>query len=363
MSRPDATPRPETRRRIEFLICGSPNDAFYSQIAFFRRCLDHLGGDWEAARVVAVFGADRVRPLPARWRPHFSDIEVHHAAPEAFARDRFFAASDLRFRLLDPDADVSIISDADTALLRPLPDDVLDEMIDEPAIAAVPAHYPFPVLVDGRPTFGAEGLYPGMPPEDAWAALGRLVLGRPMETPYRHVLDGTGSIRGFRSLPGPLPTRVRTAAGLLRNYRRRSGEFIACPLYPNYGFVAGSPALLRTLAGELDELHPVVAEHVGGSFYGQVAIAVAIERASLPARALPIVYNFPNEPRADALYPDEIDRIVVLHYMNTTHFDRHRVFADAASFDEFLGLALRGSNGAFQRHVRLVTGGTYPFGP
>ena len=42
--------------KLDFLLCGSANDAFFSQIAFFRLCLNALGGVYSDARVVAVFG-------------------------------------------------------------------------------------------------------------------------------------------------------------------------------------------------------------------------------------------------------------------------------------------------------------------
>jgi hypothetical protein len=85
---------------VEFLLCGSPNDAFYSQIAFFRLSLDRLGEQSRAARVVAVFGAVECPPLPERWAPYFERIEVYYVSGETFRRKQLFAASDRRFELL-----------------------------------------------------------------------------------------------------------------------------------------------------------------------------------------------------------------------------------------------------------------------
>jgi hypothetical protein len=50
--------------RLDFVIPASPNDGFYSQIAFFRLALDRLGGIYRQARLVAVLKMVR---LTAAW--------------------------------------------------------------------------------------------------------------------------------------------------------------------------------------------------------------------------------------------------------------------------------------------------------
>jgi hypothetical protein len=102
--------------KIEFLLYGSPDDAFYSQIAFFRLSLDHLGDEGRAARVVAVFAAVERSPLPERWALCFERIEIHYVDGDAFRRR--LPASDQRFDLLSSDADCSCLCDADTVLVR-----------------------------------------------------------------------------------------------------------------------------------------------------------------------------------------------------------------------------------------------------
>ena len=61
--------------KVEFAIAGSPNDAFFSQMAMFRLALSDLGGTYKAARVICVFGDSEVQPIPERWREAFKDIE------------------------------------------------------------------------------------------------------------------------------------------------------------------------------------------------------------------------------------------------------------------------------------------------
>jgi len=317
--------------RIEFLLCGSPNDAFYSQVAFFRFSLNQLGDVYRAARLVAVFGAEEYPPLPCRWKRPFDRIEVVNAPVAEFQEHRFFAASDLRYKLLDPAADLSVLCDADTVLVRPLPEEFLEEMKTYPALCGVVAHYPFPINRDmgGDPNDG--GFFHGMPQAQAWERMGQIVLGRPISRPLRYtLLEGTDDDR--------------------------------CPFYINYGFLAGPSYLLVNLHRQLEEIQPVVIRALRNDFYGQVAIALAVERAGLPWRALPMRFNFPNDPNADRLHPEELENVVLLHYLRHTKFDRGTIFASRDSFDKFLAIPHVGSDRVFHDHVRRTTGGVYPFG-
>ncbi len=72
-------------------------------------------------------------------------------------------------------------------------------------------------------------------------------------------------------------------------------------------------------------------------------------------------YNFPNDPVADAMYPDELSSALVIHFLRTDRFDRHRIFASASAFRDFLDLPLGGSNRILQQRVAKITAGNYPF--
>lgn len=315
--------------RAEFLLCGSPDDAFYSQIAFFRLSLDHFGDDGRATRVVAVFGGEGFQHLPSRWVRHFDRIEVHYVAPERFRQQRLFAASDLRYALLTPGSMCSCLCDADTVLVRPLPRTFLEDVQREPAICGVAAHYPFPIEVDTR-KHSADGLYPGMPQGLAWDRLGGAILGRPPSRRLRYTL-----------LEGECDNR--------------------CPFYINYGFLAGPPDLLQRLHENLMEVQPRLDAMIGGYFIGQIGIALSVERASIPCRSLPMRFNFPNDRIADRLHEKELEHVVLIHYLRTSTFDRHQIFAEPGAFQEFLSLDMVGSDRILQQHVINVTGGTYPF--
>ncbi len=303
--------------KLDFLIPGSPNDAFLSQIAFFRLALDALGEVYRRARVVAVLGDEKIVPIPVRWSRYFQRIEVEWADPAEFKRRGYVAQGDRRYELFRPDADMVILCDADTAVMRALPG-LAASLIVEPAFVGVIAHYHFP-WADST----------GEPERD-WDRLAASLLGREMALEYRY------------SLQDPAIAN-------------------RCPFYVNYGFLAGPPALMsrffQAYRAMVSRVHRIVANH----FSCQVTIPLAIAESGLPATALPMRYNFPNDPKAEALYPDELGRIVVLHYLRTSHFDRHNVFTEKDKFEEFLGLELAGSNREFQTFVRKLTAEHYPF--
>jgi hypothetical protein len=306
-------------------MCGSPTDAFWSQAAIFRCSLDSLGVDYQSARLVLSLGsASGVACVPARWRSWFSRIEVHCAPAEAFASLGDGAQGHELYRLVDPSADISIICDADSLLIRPLPEDFLQAFARDPAICGVIAHYPPPLTP-----------YPGTPAPDAtntvelWQLLARRILGRPIEakTPY--------------SLPSGTAT---------------------CPsFYINHAFLAGPPEMLKELHSQQEDVRPLVRAVLDNDFYDQIAIAFAVERGGLPHRALSMRYNFPNDPVADQLYPEELKNIILLHYLRTNAFDRHCIFANEDDFERFMSASLTGSNEVFQAYIARLTCRSYLF--
>lgn len=310
--------------RLEFLMCGSPTDAFWSQAAIFSRSLSFLGPPFASARFVLCVGAPDGRvPLPDRWVPWFRDIEVRWAEMDEYRRDGDGAQGHALFRLIDTTMDVSVICDADTLWIRPLPAAFFDRMREAPAICGVPAHFP-PSLISDRGTAQT----PLASHMLLWERLADEILGCPLPLPHRYSL-----------LPEPEP----------------------CPFYINHGFVAGPSPLMQSLGRELDRVLPAVRDTLDNDFYDQIGIAIAVARSGLPCRMLPMRFNFPNDPLADERYPDELENVVLMHYLRTTAFDRHRIFAGPAAFARFMELPLTGSNRVFQEHVARLTGGRYPW--
>lgn len=259
---------------VEFLLCGSPDDAFYSQVAFFRLSLDQLGDQGRGARVVAVLGAEHAPSLPSRWARHFQRIEVHHAPPDQSGRTLLEAASDLRYRLVTPGCPCSCLCDADTVLARQLPQGFLDELRRQPAVC------------------GVAGSPPGI----------------------------------------------------------------------DTGFIAGPADLLTRLHDEVLALRAEVQGLSSGAEAGASAVALAVERAEIPWRALPLRFDYSNDRRTHELHAEELAEVILIHYLHDPGVDRQRIFADRQAFESFLTLDLAGSDRAFRDRVLEVTGGAYPFG-
>lgn len=303
--------------KLEFLLCGSPNDGFFSQMAFFRLCLDRLGGPEAAARLVCVFGDHSVEEIPARWQPYFQGIEVHWAHAAGADNPHHVLQHNMRFDLVDPGADVSFLCDADVAVLAPV-SQLAQSLIDNPALAGTIGHYHFP----------REGL--DRDPARDWPQIARAALGRDIPRPYRYTL-----------MPPETPP--------------------AAPFYINFGVFAGPPEYLAQFHERDLQIRPKVAAILDDWWAPQVSLSLTCAELGLPVRALPMRYNYPNDPKADALYPDEMAQIALLHYLRPQQFKREQVFAEANVFDAFLKKPLSGSNAIFQRFVADVTGGRYPF--
>ncbi|WP_158545823.1 hypothetical protein [Thalassococcus profundi] len=303
--------------KLEFLLCGSPTDGFFSQMAFFRLCLDALGGDEARARLVCTFGDHTVEEIPARWQPYFERIEVHWAHAPGAPNPAHMHQHEMRFDLLDPTADLSVLCDADVAVLAPV-GPMARELLAEQALGGVIAHYHFPW--EGR----------DRNPGRDWPEIARAVLGRDIATPYRYTL-----------VPQEDPPEA--------------------PFYINYGMFAGPPAQLAAFHAHDLQLRPRVAAQLGDWWAPQVSLALTCIDLGLPVRALPMRWNFPNDPIADRMYPQELEHVVFLHYLRGQAFRRDRVFADAQAFARFLDRPVEGSNAVFQRAVARITGGRYPF--
>lgn len=286
----------------------------------FRRSLDRLGGIYQRADVVAVFGGSVVEELPERWQPHFERITVRHASPADFKVDSYRAQGDARWKCAPAGSDIAIMADADTMILRPI-DDLLSRLIESPAIAGTIAHYPFPQ-------------FPGETPRDKWASLARDWAGRDMPLTYVHSLTRQTDPPWFRE----------------------------CPFYINFGFVLVPRQLLDPLGSTYRSLTEHIPPALKDPFYGaQVALTLAIYKHDLARYAFDIKYNFPNDPVAEELHASSLADIRVIHYLRTDQFDRNQIFATRQAFDSFLALPLTGSSLILQDHVRRIAGGQYPF--
>jgi len=306
-----------TNLKLEYLICGSPTDAFFSQIAFFRLCLNRLGKTYRKARLVAVFGDQMKEVIPNRWRPYFKNIEVHWAHEIGAENPNHVLQHNRRFDLIDPSADVSFICDADVAVLRPM-DDLVSELISRPKLAGVIAHYHFP-------WGGREG-----DPDEDWRELSEGVLGKEIARPFTYTLT-----------PDELGQRA--------------------PFYINFGMLAGTPDLLARFHNRDMVIRQEVAKYLGDWWAPQVSLSLTCADLELATQCLPMRYNFPNDPKAVEFHPGELEQVVFLHYLRREHFKREEIFVNESAFQEFLSMPLSGANAEFQTFVKTATSGSFPF--
>lgn len=305
--------------RLQFLIAGAPSAAFCSQIAMFKRGLDHLGPPYSSARLTAVFGDDKITVLPPHWASHMMGIETVFAEPADFALYNAFAQGDLRFELVDPDADVVLMFDADTLLLRPIPE-LLEQSLARPALRGVIAH---------RSPF-----HPG----SSWEEVGTAFPDAPLVFDHEYAL-------AYHEVEGK---------------QRR----VPCPFYINQGVMCATPEIFGDLGPKMKALrHAFIARWPDQlMFSSQIALTLAFAKHAIPHEAIPMRYNFANRPsEADVQYPEELAQVAVLHYQERTLFDRHKIFTSQDEFERFIGLELEGSHRVFQDHVKVITDGLYPF--
>jgi len=321
--------------KLDFLISASPNAGFFSQIAFFRLCLNALGGDYAKARLVAVFGDHDDEIIPDNWLACLEGTEVVWAHAPGEVNPCHRAQHDRRFEVIRKDADLAILCDADVVLMRPI-NDLVQSLVARPALAGVIAYLHFPWKRKGRFPFTRKSRFPWIgrgrlrDPSVEWREIAKAAIGRDIDRPYRYT---------FLDENTP-PT---------------------APFYINYGMFAGPPKLLETFYQRDRELRSPVAELIGHWWAPQVSLALTCADLELPTLELPMRYNFPNLPEAEQLHPEEARNVVFLHYLQTESFDRTKVFASESNFDQFVGLKLEGSNRIFQEHVIRITDSVYPF--
>lgn len=304
-----------------FLIAANLDAGFLSQVAAISRALRALPRTRWDTSILLCTGGDADPTLLQRWRPHLPDVDLVLVSPARFALEGMWAQSDDVFRLAPRDADVLVALDADTLPVASL-EPVLDEVLETGAVAGLPAHYHVPGFGD-------------TPPREAWRRLADGLVDAPLAFDHACTLMDPSHAPEYRELPFYLNFGV--------------------VFFPRTAFDAWVPAYL-------DVRRQLMARMTHPGFSGQVALTLALARTGARTRALPMRYNFPNDPIADRLHPSELANVVVFHYLRTGRFDRQRIFAGEAEYRDFLALDLAGSDQVFQQAVRRLLGDAYPFG-
>jgi hypothetical protein len=275
---------------------------------------------WEPSIHLYVGGARNEREQ-AKWRPFLSDVEVHWTSNDDFARNGDWAQSDDVFRFPTANADVVIAIDADTFPVQSL-EHILDEVADTQSMAGVIAHYPNVISPSDASV------------RDAWKRMASGLIDVPLDFPFVHSLVSRES-----------PPESRVA-----------------PFYLNFGLVFFARKAFADVAPRYLSIRPQLMGRMPyPDFSGQVALTLAATSAAVKTEALPMRYNFPNDPVAERMYPEELEHVVVFHYLRTTSFDRHLIFTSEEQYSRFLALTLKGVDLRFQQSVKSIIGPEYPF--
>lgn len=305
---------------VEFLIPGSPNDAFCSQIAFFSLALKKLGPPYNSARVVFCCGNEFPKKIYQRWANYLASVEIRQVSQSEAENDSIFAQIDARFDAVSTDADISIFCDADILVVRRL-DNLLLKIVDQNRIAGSIAHFPVPYRRD-------------ISTSEAWAQLFHEMRVRPNDQWFRHTLTGSGAV---------LSDSI-------------------CPFYVNFGFVMAPPRIWKTLKSDACEIRRKLMSILDAPYFSaQVALTLAIYKNDISVESLPLRYNYPNDEAADLLWPQERQYATVYHYLRDASFDRAKIFCTKSDFLKFITSSMSGSNLDFQRYIYKITKGNYPF--
>ncbi len=286
---------------LEFRLPIAPTPSFYHRIRFFCAALRRLGPGYADAPVQVTVG-DRADMKKVgnenRWSENFP-IQWHRVPDELCEKHGYFGTSDFRYFLPESKADLVILADADTAVVRPLGDALTWMLRDEASIAGHMAHGPPPVTVRARPE---------MKSADLW--------------PY---------LFGEFSIPWP---------GQLSGYSMdREGRLPLVPAYYNLGFVVLNRTALALFRERIAEIRDHLNAIVVSEMRCQMAVTLLSYRHGMQRQNLSADFNAANDERHLAHNQVSLEDIRVIHYLRPSELDRES-FLGPDQRDHFLRASL-----------------------
>lgn len=307
---------------IEFHLSISPTIEMLTMARVFDATLARFGGMGRRARVVVTVGADQVPDdLPTRLPWADPDrIEFRRCPEDLYARRGIWGTVTRRLQY-DHSADVAVLADADLVVTGRM-DDLANRVRAEPAITGLIAH----------------------------------------ATPFRDGGDRWDDIFAAAGL-GP-PERTHQYTGWPYMAWQRDGGWQAAeepphrwaPPYFNHGFVAAPGALLNAVGRVYEHMLDAAAAVVDTVFVGQIALTLAIVHLDLPRAELPMRYNFGNDPRLEALHPDELRDVRAVHVLRRHQgVEKKELYAGIDRIKELVArTSLWGANEAMRRSLGAV---------
>ena len=278
--------------KLEFRIPILPNPGFCAQVRLFALSLRELGSHYATAKIfVSLSGEADAEAVAAEnsWSRNLP--VVWSAVPVELERaDPYLAAGHWRY-IAPCDADVVVMSDADTCVVRPF-DDLLRKLDQrQPLAAGLQAHVnPF--------------------------------LGAPNEAGWQAVLASAG-------LPD-VPLTERYSLDIEDTYG-------LAPPYFNYGFVAfNRTAFARVAPAMADYLARSRTAVLDNPFVAQFGLALALAGEGVPSLSLGHEFNCANDDLIVAHGLADLSNIRVIHYLRERELSRQLFLSDLASFDSFI---------------------------
>lgn len=291
----------------------SPTPSFVTKIRYLATSLRCNGGALADSSIVVTVGADAHERVDlAHVHPWSRElgIEWRWLDETLWRRHGIFGTALQRFRY-PVRTPLALMLDADMLCAAPI-DDLLQAAQRAPAIAGVPAHIsPFADCEEGQQLwqriFAAAGLGPV-----------------PLECEHS----------GWQAIEFDPGRRL-------------------CPPYFNLGFLLASRQVLRSVGRTIYQEMETVERIHETPFRCQIALTLAILRARVAWRALPLRFNFPNDAHFLARYASELDDVRVIHYLRDEQVDRA---VDLASVDGVRALLARADlnpvNARLQQELR-----------
>jgi hypothetical protein len=130
------------------------------------------------------------------------------------------------------------------------------------------------------------------------------------------------------------------------------------PWYANSGMVFGPRALFERLCEPYQAAVAFLRGLMADTYwFDQLALALAVAKSGVPARTLPLRFNFPNQAAFDQAHPAELADVRFLHYLRTDTVHRDRDFEDLEAIGRLVGRRdLSGSNEVLRAGVASLFG-------
>jgi hypothetical protein len=272
--------------RLEIRVPISPTPDFLRRIHFMAASLRKIGGVLADHQfVICVGGDEEPRDLgeDLSWSKNYP-ITWRWADRERFRRDSYWETSREIFRQPAHGRFV-MCADADIIFVRDF-SDLLENLERSPAVAGVIAHAP----------------------------------------PVRDIASGELWERLCREYGVPVPPSIHEYTGW--NFMVNAPQHRYTPAYFNFGMVIAPMEIMNKIDKEIGVADEFVNKRLATFFRFQIALTLAIQKCGLTSRALPLRYNFPNDPGFDRKYPDELAQVRILHYLRCEIVHRENDFAD-----------------------------------